>query len=588
MKNESSDSLIPPDEAAVNPTSGQASLEALRELILEPEQTLLKTLQTRLDDPENFAREVSRVIPQAILLRTTQDHKLSKALTPTIEEAIKTSVNRNPQPIVDAISPAMGPSIRKAITETIRRMIQSFNQALERSMSWQGLKWRFESWRTGKSFAEVVMLHSLVYQVEQAFLIHRESGLSLHHVLAEDTIAQDADMVSAMLTAIRDFVHDSFGSDQGDTLETMRVGDRTVWVESGPQAVLAIVIRGNPPAELRDTLQEVNEQIHLLNRKQLLAFEGDTTPFESVHPMLLDCLKAQYKEKKRKTSPLLWISGLVVISLLVAALSWSYIQYRSASSCLTALVNEPGIRIVSSRIQRGSLHVSGFRDALAKDPNQICRELAFPAKRIEMDWEPYYSLKPEFVLERAKKILNPPSTVTLTLENGTLHAKGRASNAWIVTVSEHVTGLPGIHSMDLLSVVNIDRKALENSIRKLNTATIRFDAGKSDFLTDDDHTIQGIISDVKTYLDHLDRLNENRFIELVGHADTSGTESWNRELSLKRAEQVKSMLTGLGVSPLCITTRGAGSSEPVCFEDTPECKKRNRSVTFNLENPSGQ
>ena len=36
--------------------------------------------------------------------------------------------------------------------------------------------------RTGRSFAEVVMLRSLVYRVEQIFLIHRETSLSLLHV----------------------------------------------------------------------------------------------------------------------------------------------------------------------------------------------------------------------------------------------------------------------------------------------------------------------------------------------------------------------------------------------------------------------
>ncbi|NJM53355.1 MAG: hypothetical protein HC846_08145 [Blastocatellia bacterium] len=55
-------------------------------------------------------------------------------------------------------------------------MVQSLNQSLEHSISPKGLRWRIEAWQTGKSFAEVVMLNSLIYRVEEVFLIHRETG----------------------------------------------------------------------------------------------------------------------------------------------------------------------------------------------------------------------------------------------------------------------------------------------------------------------------------------------------------------------------------------------------------------------------
>jgi OOP family OmpA-OmpF porin len=70
-------------------------------------------------------------------------------------------------------------------------------------------------------------------------------------------------MVSGMLTAIQDFVHDSFASPDGEALEDLRVGDLAVWVERGPQAVLAAVIRGNAPQDLRTVFQEALERIHL-------------------------------------------------------------------------------------------------------------------------------------------------------------------------------------------------------------------------------------------------------------------------------------------------------------------------------------
>ena len=94
------------------------------------------------------------------------------------------------------------------------------------------------------------MLRSLVYRVEQIFLIHRETSLSLLHVSGDAVAAQDSDMVAGMLSAIQDFARDSFktGSDEG--LEEFRVGELQVWIAPGTHAYLAAVIRGNPPREL--------------------------------------------------------------------------------------------------------------------------------------------------------------------------------------------------------------------------------------------------------------------------------------------------------------------------------------------------
>jgi len=73
----------------------------------------------------------------------------------------------------------MGPAIRRAIGEALSRLIQSLDRALDHSLTWRGLGWRLEAARTGRSFAEVVLAHTLVFRVEQVFLIHRRTGLLL-------------------------------------------------------------------------------------------------------------------------------------------------------------------------------------------------------------------------------------------------------------------------------------------------------------------------------------------------------------------------------------------------------------------------
>ena len=128
-----------------------------------------------------------------------------------------------------------------------------------------------------------------------------------------------------MLTALEDFAHDSFGAEEEATLDTFEIGDLTVWIAQGPRAHLAVAIRGLPAPDLRGAMEEVVETIHLQFNVELEAFEGDAEPLEGTRPLLESVLLAQYEEKKRKTSPLLWI----LLAMVVVALgAWLFLTVR--------------------------------------------------------------------------------------------------------------------------------------------------------------------------------------------------------------------------------------------------------------------
>jgi len=268
------------------------AIDELRRLLVGPEQVKISHLNERFENPELRAQDVSGVLPEAIKIRSARDDKIAKVLEPSIENAIKASIKRDRRVLVDALFPVMGPAIRKAISSTILGMIQSFNQVLDHSFSIQGLKWRIEALKTNKPFAEVVLINTLLYQVEQIFFIHKDTGLVLQHVGAKGVAAQDPDLVSSMLTGIMDFVSDSFGAEKDESLDTLRIGgDRSVWVEQGPHALLAAVIRGTPPLDVRTVLSEMLDDLHVQQNEDLEAFQGDTTPFEAVRSRLETCLQ---------------------------------------------------------------------------------------------------------------------------------------------------------------------------------------------------------------------------------------------------------------------------------------------------------
>ena len=69
-------------------------------------------------------------------------------------------------------------------------------------------------------------------------------------------------------------------------------------------------------------------------------------------------------------------------------------------------------------------------------------------------------------------------------------------------------------------------------------------------------------------------------VRVDGHTDASGKESYNEQLSLRRAKSVGKVLTAVGMKEQNIQLRGLGSSEPVASNDTPAGRTENRRVSI--------
>ncbi|MCC6233526.1 MAG: OmpA family protein, partial [Verrucomicrobiales bacterium] len=134
-----------------SPSDAEAgAMEELRRLLLGQEQVKLSDLERRIDDPTLRVEDVSAVLPQAVSRCVHQDGRLAGALAPAVEESLRASIRRDPAVLANAIFPIIGPAIRKAVSDAFRRVMQTFSTAMEHSLSWRGLRWRWDAWRTGR------------------------------------------------------------------------------------------------------------------------------------------------------------------------------------------------------------------------------------------------------------------------------------------------------------------------------------------------------------------------------------------------------------------------------------------------------
>jgi len=72
--------------------------------------------------------------------------------------------------------------------------------------------------------------------------------------------------------------------------------------------------------------------------------------------------------------------------------------------------------------------------------------------------------------------------------------------------------------------------------------------------------------------------NPKRNVLIEGHTDSSGSDSYNLDLSQRRAESIRDFLITNGVGPERISARGYGEAYPIASNDTVAGRQQNRRV----------
>ena len=91
----------------------------------------------------------------------------------------------------------------------------------------------------------LIALRILPHKLQELFLIHNDGRL-ISHSGKEGEKAMDQDVVSAMFTAVQEFIRDSF-KEGGESLKKLDMGDRKIVIEKGKWIYAALIYTGWPP-----------------------------------------------------------------------------------------------------------------------------------------------------------------------------------------------------------------------------------------------------------------------------------------------------------------------------------------------------
>jgi OOP family OmpA-OmpF porin len=559
--------------------SDSAEFETLRRVLLGAEYQELLALRDLLRNPNQHSAQLADVISEALAIRAGRDDSVARALGSTIDGALTQSIRQNPTTLADALYPVMGPAIRKSIAETLTGMLESFNRALEQSMSPRALKWRFDAWRTGKSYSEIVLLNTMVYQVEQVFLIHRETGLLLQHLQADNAIVKAPDMVSGMLTAIQDFISDSFTTSEEDRLSTLRLGELNVLLEQGPGAVLAVAVRGNVSADYRELMSEVLEACHTQYSVEFAQFNGDAELMVKLPQLLAPCLASQSQVEKPRSFP--WRATLALAALALGLSFWSYTrqqQQQAWANLVNSVAAEPGVLVTSARWRNGRGEISGLRDPLASDLQLLLQQHNFGEDQVNFHWQAYLALDAPILQRRIQEMLQPPAGVSIGLQGDRLVISGQSDTAWYQRLMAMPLAMLGVSALDVAGLEDIEarQQAMRVLMTSINAVTLDYSVGVAVPSPDDREKLKQLAANIVELQAMIGADGERLQIVITGHTDPLGSDEDNRILGRERAENIIAMLNALGV----VTTDFR--AEYVLADDRVAGAVR-RSVTVNAQ-----
>lgn len=328
----SNQETLPGDAGA----SQRGGLNELRDILLRQDETyLVETLQSVLDDA------LSRKIAES-------RDEMAAVLAPVIGQAIRHQVREAQEDIIDALYPVIGKTIQRSVSEAMRALAQRVDEGLRSTFSLQRLGRRVRARLRGIPESALLLREALPFHVQEVFLIHRESGLLLKHVSRDDKEEKDRDLVSSMLTAIRDFAGDTFGTDRQGDLEEIQYGDLCILVEPGPWSYLAVVVEGYAPEDYGHEMRTRLSDVHRAYAPVLRDYEGDPERLEGIEEHLTPLLayhEPEQPEEAPARPPWLAVAGVGAVFVLCVSLgcfgAWRLTWGRATPTPTPTLTDTP-------------------------------------------------------------------------------------------------------------------------------------------------------------------------------------------------------------------------------------------------------
>jgi len=142
--------------------------------------------------------------------------------------------------------------------------------------------------------------------VEEAFMVY-DDGCLIAHVSKQERKEIDDDVLTGMLTAVQEFVKDSFKENDKWTLRKLEFGQKNILIERGMRIYIAVIYRGEASKELTDKMAEVVSRMEKEHSAELSNWDGKTEKLKDAKDKLNEILAIGKKEDENEKNVFLWL-----------------------------------------------------------------------------------------------------------------------------------------------------------------------------------------------------------------------------------------------------------------------------------------
>ncbi len=322
----------------------QTLLESVRSEA-DKEKKRANQLQSELDQlREQFYLESEALFPRLvadlsnIITRAIQVSRqaMADALGPVMGDAIRVQIRDSREEMVEALYPVILGTVQRAISEFARELQRNIDARLKTSFRPRGALRTLYARIRGISESELILRDSLPFEVEEIFLIQRESGLLMAQKGSDVAEAPDSDLISGMLTAIRDFARESFGDGTADEeLDEIQYGGERIIIQSGQFVYIAAVVGGVEPEGFRSQLRQFINELHIRYKPQLRDYSGDPATIPELNSQLAVLEQEILTPEVVVSKPLgrnqrLALIGAGIVGIVALACACFYLQFTVA------------------------------------------------------------------------------------------------------------------------------------------------------------------------------------------------------------------------------------------------------------------
>ena len=156
---------------------------------------------------------------------------------------------------------------------------------------WETIYWPWSGFAL--AIASFFIIYGLWYYfkpeppiIDDVFVTYKDGRLISHRKSSSGMREElDGDLVSAMLTAVQEFISDSLSKDRTDKVKKMEFGDRELFVERGENVHLTVIYSGSMNKKLEAQILELTQKIEN-DYPFLRAWDGRMSKLEDIEPQL--------------------------------------------------------------------------------------------------------------------------------------------------------------------------------------------------------------------------------------------------------------------------------------------------------------